>query len=210
MNQTLVTLVAALVGATCLSALAQTATPPAAKAAAAVASAPGTGTIISAVSISARVESIDPATRQLTLKGPKGKLQTVTAGPDVRNFEQIKVGDMVVARYVESLTLTLKKDGKELVSRVESSDAARAQTGDKPAGIVGRQVEVTANVVAVDAKTQTLTLKGPKQTVQLKVPDPKQFKMVKVGDQIQGTYTEAVALSIETAKAAVPQAPAKK
>jgi len=210
MNQTLVTLVAALVGATCLPALAQTATPPAAKAAAAVASAPGTGTIISAVSISARVESIDPATRQLTLKGPKGKLQTVTAGPDVRNFEQIKVGDMVVARYVESLTLTLKKDGKELVSRVESSDAARAQTGDKPAGIVGRQVEVTANVVAVDAKTQTLTLKGPKQTVQLKVPDPKQFKMVKVGDQIQGTYTEAVALSIETAKAAVPQAPAKK
>ena len=175
-----------------------------------MASAPGTGTIISAVSISARVESIDPATRQLTLKGPKGKLQTVTAGPDVRNFEQIKVGDMVVARYVESLTLTLKKDGKELVSRVESSDAARAQTGDKPAGIVGRQVEVTANVVAVDAKTQTLTLKGPKQTVQLKVPDPKQFKMVKVGDQIQGTYTEAVALSIETAKAAAPQAPAKK
>lgn len=212
MNQTLVTLVAALVGATCLPALAQTAAPPAARAAAVVASAPGTGTVTSAMSISARVEAIDAAGRQLTLKGPKGNVQTVTAGPDVRNFDQIKVGDMVVARYIESLTLTLKKDGKELVSRVDSADSARTKAGEKPGGIVGRQVEVTANVIAVDASTQTLTLQGPNQTVQLKVPDPAQFKLVKVGDQIQGTYTEAVALSIETAKAAAaaPQAPAKK
>ena len=67
---------------------------------------------------------------------------------------------------------------------------------------MGRQVEVTADVIAVDAKTQTLTLKGPKQTVELKVPDPAQFKMVKVGDQIQAVYTEALALSVETAPAA--------
>jgi len=209
MKPTLVTLVAALVGATCLPALAMTTIQPAAKAAAAVASAPGTGTVTSAMSVSARVESINPATRQITLMGPKGNLQTVTAGPDVRNFEQIKAGDMVVARYVESLTLTLKKDGMELVSRVDSADSARTKAGEKPGGIVGRQVEVTANVIAVDAQTQTLTLQGPNQTVQLKVQDPAQFKLVKVGDRIQGTYTEAVALSIETAKAA-PQAPAKK
>jgi len=36
------------------------------------------------------------------------------------------------------------------------------------------------------------------------VPDPKQFALVKVGDQIQATYTEALALSVEAA------APAKK
>ncbi len=152
--------------------------------------------------MSARVEAIDKAQRQLTLKGPKGNVQTVTAGPEVRNFDQIKVGDMVVARYVEALTLTLKKDGKELVGKAETQDAARSKAGEKPAGVVGRQVEVTADVIAVDAKTQTLTLKGPKQTVELKVPDPAQFKMVKVGDQIQAVYTEALALSVETAPAA--------
>ena len=59
---------------------------------------------------------------------------------------------------------------------------------------------ITADVIAIDAKTQTLTLKGPKQTVELRVPDPKQFKLVKVGDQIQATYTEAVAISVETPK----------
>ncbi|HSS70100.1 MAG TPA: hypothetical protein VLQ46_05540, partial [Casimicrobiaceae bacterium] len=72
-----------------------------------------------------------------------------------------------------------------------------AKPGEKPAAGVGRQVQVTANVVAVDAATQTVTLRGPKQTVNLHVNDPAQFKLVKVGDQVEATYTEAVALSVE-------------
>jgi len=197
MKRQVATLSVALLGAVCLPTQAQA---PVAKSAAMVASAPGTGTITSAVKMSARVEAIDKAQRQVTLKGPKGNVRTVTAGPDVRNFDQINVGDMVVVRYVEELTLTLKKDGKELRSNTEVTDGARAKAGEKPAGIVGRQVEVTADVIAVNAKTQTLTLKGPNRTVELKVPDPKQFKMVKVGDQIQAVYTEALALSVEPVK----------
>jgi Cu/Ag efflux protein CusF len=198
MTKAIVILGAALLGAASIPAVAQTA--PAAKAVEMVASAPGTATITNAAVITARVEAIDKASRQVTLKGPKGNLKTVTAGPEVRNFDQIAVGDMLVVRLIESLTLTLKKDGKELVSRTEATDGARAQAGQKPGGIVGREVEITADVIAIDAKTQTLTLKGPKQTVELRVPDPKQFKLVKVGDQIQAVYTEAVAISVETPK----------
>lgn len=198
MTKVIVILGAALLGAASIPAVAQTA--PAAKAVEMVASAPGTATMTNAAVITARVEAIDKASRQVTLKGPKGNLKTVTAGPEVRNFDQIAVGDMLVVRLIESLTLTLKKDGKELVSRTEATDGARAQAGQKPAGIVGREVEITADVIAIDAKTQTLTLKGPKQTVELRVPDPKQFKLVKVGDQIQAVYTEAVAISVETPK----------
>jgi hypothetical protein len=69
---------------------------------------------------------------------------------------------------------------------------------------VGEQVEVTADVIAVNAKTQTVTLRGPKQVVDLKVRDPEQLKLIKVGDQIQAVYTQALALSVE------PAAPAKK
>jgi Cu/Ag efflux protein CusF len=198
MTKAIVILGAALLGAASIPAVAQTA--PAAKAVEMVASAPGTATLTNAAVITARVEAIDKASRQVTLKGPKGNLKTVTAGPEVRNFDQIAVGDMLVVRLIESLTLTLKKDGKELVSRTEATDGARAQAGQKPGGIVGREVEITADVIAIDAKTQTLTLKGPKQTVELRVPDPKQFKLVKVGDQIQAVYTEAVAISVETPK----------
>ena len=45
---------------------------------------------------------------------------------------------------------------------------------------VGYRVTVVADVVAVNARTQTLTLRGPQRTVNLRVPDPKQFALVKV------------------------------
>jgi len=93
----------------------------------------------------------------------------------------------------------LKKDGKELRAMTESTDGARAKAGERPGGIVGRQVEVTADVIGVDAKTQTIKLRGPKQVVDLKVADPAQFKLIKVGDQIQAVFTEAVALVVEPA-----------
>jgi hypothetical protein len=60
---------------------------------------------------------------------------------------------------------------------------------------------VTADVVAVNPRTQTITLRGPEQTVDLRVPDKKQFEMVKVGDQVQAKYSEAVAVSMEPAPA---------
>lgn len=198
MKQTLTLLGAALIAAATLPALAQN--KPAATAAVMTASAPGTGTMAVSVTVSATVTAIDKATRQVTLKGPEGKLNTVTAGNDVRNFDQIKVGDSVTVKYVEALTLTLKKDGKELRSMTDTPAAVRAPAGERPAGAVGRQVDVTANVIALDAKTQTVTLQGPKQTVELKVPDAGQFKLIKVGDQIQATFVEAVALAVEPAK----------
>jgi Cu/Ag efflux protein CusF len=58
----------------------------------------------------------------------------------------------------------------------------------------------------VNPKRQTVTLRGPKQTVTLKVRDPKQLKLVKAGDQVEATYTEAAAISVEPA----PKPAAKK
>jgi hypothetical protein len=189
---------AALLAAATLPALAQT--KPAAGAVVAAASAPGTATVAASVTVQASVEAIDKATRQVTLKGPKGNLNTITAGPDVRNFDQVKVGDMVTVKYVEALTLTLKKDGKELRNMTETPAAARAPAGERPGGVVAKQTEVTANVIATDDKTQTVTLRGPNRTVELKVPDAGQYKLIKVGDQIQAVYTEALALSVDPVK----------
>jgi hypothetical protein len=42
-----------------------------------------------------------------------------------------------------------------------------------------------------------VTLKGPKQTVDLKLNDPEQFKLVKVGDQVEATYAEALAVAVQ-------------
>jgi Cu/Ag efflux protein CusF len=109
-----------------------------------------------------------------------------------------------VVRYIEALSLTLKKNGKELRARKDSSDAARAAAGQKPGGAVARQVEVTADVIAVNSKTHMVTLRGPEHMVDLNVPDPGQLKLIKVGDQVEAVYTEALAVSVE------PVAKAKK
>ena len=174
---------------------------PAARGGTMTATAPGKGVAANVVEITASVQAVNKADRTVTIKGPRGNVQTVEAGPEVRNFDQIKVGDMGALRYVEALTLELKKSGKALVARTDSAMGATTKAGEKPAAGVGRQIHVIANVVGVDAATQTVTLKGPKQSAELKVGDPEQFKLVKVGDQVEAMYTEAVALSVEPVSA---------
>jgi hypothetical protein len=161
------------------------------------ASAPGKASVVGVANVTATVEAIDQAKREVTLKGPKGQSVTLVAGPEVRNFDKVKVGDKVVARYVEALTLTLKKGDKQAPARMESADAARSPTGQPPGAAVAQQVEVTADVVAVNAKKRMVTLKGPNHEAELHVQDPEQFKLIKVGDQIEAIYTEALALDLE-------------
>jgi len=160
-------------------------------------SAPGKAGVAQTVSITATITAIDKETRDITLKGPQGKEVTLTAGPDVRNFDQMKVGDLVNARYVEALTLELKKGGGLIVGRTEENAVIGAKTGEKPAGTIGRQVTIIADVIAVDAAKQSITLRGPKRTVELPISDPAQFKLVNKGDQVEAKYTQALALDVE-------------
>jgi hypothetical protein len=173
---------------------------------------PGKATAVAAVEASALVTAIDKATRTVTLKRPNGQLSDIVAGPEVKNFDQIKVGDSVVVRYVEALSLELRKTKGEAGAPVVKEEVAKAKPGEKPAVAGGRQVKAIAEVTAVDPAKKTITLKGPKgKVVTLDVRNPDQFKVVKVGDQVDVTYTEAIALSVEpAAKAAAPKADAPK
>jgi hypothetical protein len=161
--------------------------------------APGMVGVAQTVNLTATITAIDKATRDVTLKGPQGNEVTVTAGPEVKKFDSLKVGDQVDVQYVEALTLELKKGGGMVVARTEQKAAAGAKPGEAPGGAVGRQVTIVADVVAVDAAKQVITLKGPKRTVDLKVPDPEQFKRIAKGDQVEATFTQALALAVEPA-----------
>jgi hypothetical protein len=170
------------------------------------ASAPGKGAIAETITVQATITAIDKKTRDVTLKGPQGNLVTVTAGPEVKNFDQMKVGDNVNVEYAEALTLELKKGGGLIVQRTEQSGGVRAKPGEKPGGAVGRQVKIVADVIDLDPAKQTIKLKGPKQTVDLHIADPEQFKRVAKGDQVEATYTQAVAIAVTPAKTAAPPA----
>ena len=162
-----------------------------------VGSAPGMAGAAQTVKVTATITAIDKATRDVTLKGPEGNLATVTAGPEVKNFDNLKVGDQVDMQYIEALTLELKKGGGLVVGRTEKADAVGAKKGETPGGAVGRQVTIVADVVATDPAKQTITLKGPQRTVTMRVPDPEQFKRIAKGDQVEAKYTQAIAVAVD-------------
>lgn len=192
MKKVIVSTAIAIATALTLPAVAQTGTVTAA-------SAPGKGAIAETVKAEATITAIDKATRNITLKGPQGSEFTLKAGPEVKNFDQMKVGDLVTVEYVRALVLELKKGGGLIVQRTDQAGAVGAKPGERPAGAVGVEVKVMADVIAVNAATQTVTLKGPKQTVELKIPDAGQFKRISKGDQIEATYAEAMAIAVTPA-----------
>lgn len=146
------------------------------------------------------VVGLDKAARTLDLKGPKGRVVTLKAGDEMKNYDQIQLGDNVVARFMQALTLELKKGGSGIMERTDAKDAVAAKPGERPGVAAARQIHVIANVVEVNKKTMTVTLKGPKGNfVDLVLQDPKQLAKVKKGDQVEAVFTEAVALTVEPA-----------
>ncbi len=194
MKKTRCLIVLALAAAFSSASFAQ-ASPP--QAAVLAASAPGKGAVIGKVTLSATVVAIDATTRTLTLKGPKGNVVDLVAPPEMKHFADIRVGDMVTTEYVRALSLELKPTGSSVRSSTSQSATAPAPAGAVAGGGAARQVVVMANVTAVNTKENYVTLRGPKgNSVELSV-DPSQLKLVKVGDQVEAVYTEALAITID-------------
>ena len=196
---------------TALAALPAAAQKPDVKGGTVVASEPGRAQAVAAVELSAQVVSIDKKTRTVTVKGPKGKVVDIVAPEEVKNFDQIKVGDMLMVRYVQSLALELQKVKSGATGIAVTEGAAKAQPGQRPAVGAAREITALAKVTAIDQKAKTISLTGPRgNTVTLDVQNPDQFKVVKMGDEVLVTYTEAVAVSIEPGKKPAAKKEAKK
>ena len=158
-----------------------------------------------AIELQGKVLAIDKANREVTVKGGSGIESTLYVGPEIKNFERLKVGDIVTLNYVAALGLELKKDGKALRERVES-EQKQALPGKQPGMTSGKTVKIIADVMAVNLDKASVTLRGPKRTVDMVLQDPSLLKEVKVGDQIEVSYMEATVISAKTAKPAKPGA----
>jgi Cu/Ag efflux protein CusF len=163
-----------------------------------VATVPGKAAGAVTAEITAKVTSVDPATRSVTLQGAGGKTRTIQVGDQVRNFDQIKVGDTVHAKYTQALALELKKGAASMGAPTEESAITPPPApGAKPGGTIGRKVTAMTEVVAVDPAKQMVTLRGPEgNEVDVDVQDPNQLKNIKKGDHVQVTYVEALAIAV--------------
>jgi plasmid maintenance system killer protein len=149
------------------------------------------------------VIKIDAATRTVTLKNQDGE-STIVAGPEVKNFAEIKVGDRFDVVYELAVAIELVKvKNPGTTSEQVTTSTTTAPQGDKPGMITSNTVTATANVEAIDTAKNTVSLKGPQGNIfKVKVQNPDLMKDIAVNDQVRVVYTEAIA--------AVVSAPAAK
>lgn len=151
-----------------------------------------------AIVVSAEVLAIDKADRILTLLGPTGNVVELEVSEDAKNFNQVKVGDLLSVKYYESVAIYLGVPGTQ-----PEADAglvvARADEGEKPGVYAVGAVDVSASIVGINKKERTLTLKLPDgNEITTDVDESvKAFDTLKVGDSVHARLTKAFAITVE-------------
>ena len=149
------------------------------------------------VRVRGTVAAVDKEKGTVTLKGPKGRTVTLDV-QDKGKLDAVSVGDPVVATYMEALVVRLKKSGTAAPGMTAQETRVGSKPGETPAGAVGREVSVTATITAIDRKAHTVTIKGPEgRTERITARDPKNLEGVKVGDLVELTYTQALAVALD-------------
>jgi len=156
---------------------------------------PGMLKALEGVQFQGKFKSVDPKTRKVVIVGPEGRELEAILGDEVKNFDKIKVGDIVTMTITKVVVSDVKVINNGIKEREETVSYSRAQSGDKPAGIIEHQVKIVADVTAIDAKKNIVTIKGPYKTVQVAV-GPEVLKGVKVGNQIEAIITQNIAVQV--------------
>jgi hypothetical protein len=160
--------------------------------------APKGAAVLSTVEVTATVTKINHKTREVTVKAADGREASFVADAAVQNLDQVQKGDVVTATYTEALAYEVRKGGKP--DATVTTAAAGAPMGAKPAGAIGQNTMVTVLVTAIDAKAPSITFKGPEgKTQTFKVKSADRLQGVKVGDTVDISYTEAIALKVDKA-----------
>jgi hypothetical protein len=150
------------------------------------------------MTVSAVVEAIDHETRIVTVRKADGEELTFTASEEARNLDQVDVGDVLIAEYVESIDIqVLANDGME-PEAAGAAAMARTEEGQMPGFAAMEQVVITATVEDINIEANTFKLKGPDGVVnEYTARNPDNLKRAMVGDLVVITRTDAVAIVVE-------------
>jgi hypothetical protein len=149
--------------------------------------------------VTASVEAIERASREVTLKKPDGTFTTVRVPDGVKRFDTLKIGDKITARYYDNIVLNLKAPGEKAV---DSGSAAVTRASDnRAAATMATQRTITATITNIDPNVPSITFSGPNGwSYSSRVQDTKTLAKVKVGDKVDITWTEALLVSLDEGK----------
>jgi len=143
------------------------------------------------VTEAAEITAIDPKAHTVTLQGPKSKV-TYKVSPKF-NFKKVKVGDVVVISAVDAVAITLKGPKSGPAGATETAVVA----SDKTDFGVMDTVRVAAKITKIDTKHPSVTLRGPGGgTIVVKAKSASNLAGLKVGDDLDVTFTQAVVVDL--------------
>jgi hypothetical protein len=160
--------------------------------------APGSGKTLAGMGESvgiteaATITAVDPQRHTVTLQAPDGVRQTYQASNQL-SLQNVKVGDIVVVHAEEAIAISLKGP--------KSGSAGSTGTGvaaaDKTDVGVMDTVRVVAKIKAIDTTKPSVTLEGPAGgTIVVKAKSASDLEGLKVGDDLDATYTQAVLVDL--------------
>jgi hypothetical protein len=161
--------------------------------------------VVDEITHTSTVVKIDSAKRVVTLKQEDGSTQSYVLGDNVKNFDQIKVGDTVKSTVYESVAIFVRKSNEEPDATVSKS-VSLAPKGDKPGITMTDTFELVARVSAIDLNKGTITLQSPDGTTKMFAIDKSvdNFKNIKAGDDVVLNVTAGVIIAVEAPAPAAP------
>jgi hypothetical protein len=143
--------------------------------------------------ITGTVDRIDRFSRVVTFRGQDNRLQSVYVDPTVAVFDDLKVGDVVTVRYIESVIVQVRRDVKPTEVRDTTTEARKA--GDQH---VVSQLKAVVTIESVDSQGLFVTYRThDNRRVVRAVTDTRLLEGVRPGDRVEVTLTRDRAMSVE-------------
>ena len=155
------------------------------------------GEVVKTSRINATVTAIDTARRKVSLVTRKGEKFAVTAGPEVENFNRIRIGDQLNVTYTEEVVVRMAKPGEKIEDGGEAVFDI-APKNSKPGVMTSETYQVTATVTTIDQKKRKATLQFPDgSTKKFDVRKDVDLTRHKVGEKVVIRTTETFAIKME-------------
>ena len=149
-----------------------------------------------ATEVTAKIVAIDHTARVVTLENKDGQVE-LGVGPEIKRFDELKVGDTITFRYQESVVAAIQKPGQPKAKASDEPAITRGK-GARPSGTIAQQQKATVTIKAIDPKVPSVTVTTEDgHTQSFKVEDKKMLGDFKAGDKVEITYTEALMISVK-------------
>ena len=155
------------------------------------------GEVVRVTTLDAKVTGIGASTREVALVSRYGEAFKVQAGPEIKNFNQIRVGDSLKISLQERLLVRMAKPGEKLDDEAWVTGKG-APRGAKPGAKVSSKEQYVGTVTAIDQKKRKVTLTfSDGSSAKFDVRSDIDLSKHHVGEKVLIRLTESLAVSMK-------------